>query len=226
MSACSVTDVEASFSEGTVVNATSESITGCLVGHVDGGSFTGLRIDGSISILGEPGAGGGLIGKAGGGAIVNQCENTATFSTSSTAEFQPEGIIGEMYGSTLSACLEGMVGDYARYDIAEAGNDAFEVVGDVFQTGDDVSVALDRNIAKTTFVSTGGELSMVGVNNVLLPFDQDSSDAQNVVLKLSDESEVSVSLDQELGGVDVDGEKYAIGDYFVLDNKKVTVVDI
>lgn len=220
MSACTVTDVEGSFAEGTVINGTPESVTGCLIGHVSGGSLTGIRIGGSLDVLGEPGAGGGLIGKVSGGATVSQCENTASFATLSTIEFQPSGSIGEMHGSTLTACLNGMVGEHAVYDVAEADDEAFQAVGGVFQTGDDVSITLDRKKTNTTFVNTGEELSVIGVDNVFIP-----SAAQDVLLKLSDESSVSLSLDDS-GAVDVGGVTYSIGEYFILHNKKVTVVDV
>lgn len=80
------------------------------MGHVDGGSLSGLSLGGTLDILGEPEAGGGLIGKVAGGATVFQCRNIATFPSGITG-YQPGGIIGELIGSTLSMCLNGMTGD-------------------------------------------------------------------------------------------------------------------
>lgn len=112
------------------------------------------------------------------------------------------------------------------YDITEAGDDVLAAADDLFDAGDAVAVAVNQSTTKTTFVNTDDEFSVVGVNALLLPFHAAVADVQDAVLKLSDDSSVDVSLDQASGNISVGGTTYSSGDYFVMDNKKVTVYDI
>ena len=112
------------------------------------------------------------------------------------------------------------------YDITEAGTQVSAAANDLFATGDAVAVNVNGNSTTTTFVNRGGELDITGSSALLLPFDPNVADVQDATLTLSDATFVSVGFDQPSGQITVDGITYSAGDYFIMDGKKVTVVDI
>ncbi len=113
------------------------------------------------------------------------------------------------------------------YDITEADAEVAGAVNEIFDTGDAVAVTVNNAATTTTFVNRGDQLDVAEVNAVLLPFDPAITDAQQqATLQLSDETTIDVSMDQASGQILVDGVMYSAGDYFVMDGRKVTVVDI
>lgn len=112
------------------------------------------------------------------------------------------------------------------YDITEADAEVSAAVNDIFDTGDAVAVAVNNAATRTTFVKRGDQIDVAGVNAVLLPFDPDVDDVQDATFTLSDATSVDIGFDQPSGQISVDGTMYSAGEYFILDEKKVTVVDI
>lgn len=112
------------------------------------------------------------------------------------------------------------------YDITEAGTEVVAAANDIFDTGDAVAVNVLGNSTKTTFVNRGGEVGVDGVNAVLLPFDPNVTDVQDATFTLSDATSVDIGFDQPSGQISVNGTMYSDGDYFIMDGKKVTVVDV
>ena len=112
------------------------------------------------------------------------------------------------------------------YDITEAGPEVEAATNDLFTTGDRVGVAVNSAPTTTTFVNRGGDISIVGVSALLLPFDPAVTDLQDATLTLSDATSVDVGFDQASGQISVGGTPYGNGEYFIMDGQKVTVRDI
>lgn len=89
-----------------------------------------------------------------------------------------------------------------------------------------MAVTVNNAATTTTIVNRGDQLDVAGLGAVLLSFDPAITDAQEATLQLSDETTIDVSMDQASGQISVDGVIYSAGDYFVVDGRKVTVVDI
>jgi len=103
------------------------------------------------------------------------------------------------------------------------------VMTDLFSTGDVVTVRSTRNSdLKTSFVNLGDAFpikDLIG-DAVLLPFEETSGTGQNVSVTLSDDSTtVPISFDENSNTVTVDSVAYTPGSSFILDNKKVQVLD-
>jgi hypothetical protein len=116
------------------------------------------------------------------------------------------------------------------YDISEISDElSGALVNELFATGDVVFV--DMNFARktkmeTNFVKKGELLDVDGLDAVLLPFDASTTETQESTILLSDETSVTVSLEQGSGDISVGGTSYASGKSFVIDGRKCTVYDI
>ncbi len=100
-----------------------------------------------------------------------------------------------------------------------------EVIGDLLNTGDIVNVNVKGSL-DTTFIGLGDALSISDLNGVLLPFNEASTPGQSVTITLSDSSNVDVDFDEAVNSIIVNGIEYFVGDSFILDGKKVTVVEL
>lgn len=100
-----------------------------------------------------------------------------------------------------------------------------EVMNELFTTGDLVSVSLYK-LKLTSFINLGDELSLEAINGVLLPFEETSGTGQAVSVVLSDGStRVSINYDDTVNTINVNGVVYYPGDSFIMDGKKVSVVE-
>ena len=101
-----------------------------------------------------------------------------------------------------------------------------EVMNDLFTTGDKVIVSVSKySNLKTTFVGLGGSASMNASDSLLLPFDDDGGVGQDMNLTLTDDAtNVSVIYDESANTISVNSVAYAPGDVFILDGKKVNVI--
>ena len=100
------------------------------------------------------------------------------------------------------------------------------VMKDLFTTGDKVIVSVGKypNL-KTTFVGLGGSANMNASDSLLLPFDDDGGVGQAINLTLTDDAtNVSVIYDESTNTISVNSVAYAPGDVFILDGKKVNVI--
>ena len=102
-----------------------------------------------------------------------------------------------------------------------------EVMNELFTTGDLVSVSLQgKPELNTSFINLGDELSIDAIDGVLLPFVEASTPGQDVSVVLSDGSTtVGINFDEAVNTITVNNVVYSPGDSFVLDGKKVTVVE-
>lgn len=112
------------------------------------------------------------------------------------------------------------------YDITDADTEVVAAANNIFDTGDAVAVAVNSASTTTTFVNRGGHIDITGASALLLPFDPDVADVQDATFTLSDATSVDIGFDQPSGQISVNGTMYSDGDYFIMDGKKVTVVDI
>ena len=97
---------------------------------------------------------------------------------------------------------------------------------DIFETGDLVMVKVSGKPKKSKFVNRGGNVAVTDTESVVANFSTDGGSGQNFSCTLSDTSSVLVSYDETTEEVTVDSETYQTGDSFVLDGKKVTILDI
>ena len=102
-----------------------------------------------------------------------------------------------------------------------------EVMSELFTTGDIVNVSLQGKPELTTsFINLGDELSIDAIDGVLLPFVKSSAPGQDVSVVLSDGSTVvGINFDEVVNTITVNGVTYSPGDSFILDGKKVSVVE-
>lgn len=100
-------------------------------------------------------------------------------------------------------------------------------LSDLLTTGDVVSVVRDKPELVTSFVNLGERLSIKQVSGVLLPFSETSGGGQDVTVTLSDDStDVSLNYNEVANSITVGSVEYFVGDSFVLDGRKITVIDI
>lgn len=150
------------------------------------------------------------------------------------------GIGYELTEEVVSTTLPNVA---ASYDVADFGENGVFDISDLeatdlssmspildalFNTGDMVNVALTRNPAlNTSFINLGDTLSVKDISGVLLPFDGDSGTGQAVSILLSDDSTtVPVVYDDTTESITVNSVVYYPGDSFILDGKKITVLEV
>ena len=101
-----------------------------------------------------------------------------------------------------------------------------DLLNDIFATGDLMFVKVSGKTKKSKFVNRGGNVDVTDTESVLANFSPDAGSGQNVSFTLSDTSTVLVSYDDATEEVTVDSKTYHTGDSFVLDGRKVTLLDI
>ena len=102
-----------------------------------------------------------------------------------------------------------------------------EVLNDLFITGNKISLKSGGRILDSMdFVVRGETVPISESNGILMPFIQSIGAGQTATLTLSNASTVSVTFDESTDKVTVDGQEYDDGEYFVLDGKKVSVINV
>lgn len=120
--------------------------------------------------------------------------------------------------------------DGTTYDLSNLENTSSTflspVIDSLLTTGDDVSLTLSTGqTVVAEFVNIGDTVSVETNNVILAPFDTSNDPGQEVNLTLTDATNVIVSFNESTEAVTVDGTEYNIGDRFVLDGKKATLVE-
>lgn len=101
------------------------------------------------------------------------------------------------------------------------------LMNELFTTGDVVDAVKTNPGLKTTFINLGDTQSIKEINGVLLPFQETSGAGQGVSVILSDDAtNVTVSYDDTANSITVGTVEYFVGDSFILDGRKITVVDV
>ena len=113
------------------------------------------------------------------------------------------------------------------FDISAVSIDISSVLNELFDSGDDLQVSLPTGKkVRTKFVKRGETVAVTSDASIAIPFSKDSGSGQAVSLTLSDSSTLSVTFDETTEEVTIGGVAYSSGESFVVDGKKVTVVDI
>ena len=113
-------------------------------------------------------------------------------------------------------------------NIVDLGDEFNSVMNDVFNTGDvvEVSIPSDPSV-KSSFIKRGEVLSIKDVDSTLIPFSTSSGVGQNVSVTLSDDSTtVPINYNEASNSIEVNLVTYNVGSSFILDGRKVTVVDV
>jgi len=113
-------------------------------------------------------------------------------------------------------------------NIADLGDEFNSVMNDVFNTGDVVEVSIPSDPSmKSSFIKSGEVLSIKEVASTLIPFSTSSGVGQSVGVTLSDDSTtVPINYDETSNSITVDSVTYNAGSSFILDGRKVTVIDV
>lgn len=113
------------------------------------------------------------------------------------------------------------------YDLSNVVGDFSTVMNELFVSGDRVELVVGGGKkVKTQFVRRGGTVTLTEDEAVSVPFSQSGGAGQSVSLTLSDSSTVAVEYNETTEQITVSGTQYNSGDSFVIDGKKVTIVDI
>lgn len=123
-------------------------------------------------------------------------------------------------------CFERDDGDEG-YDLSAVVGDFSAVMNELFVSGDRVELSVGGGKkVKTQFVRRGGTVTLTEDEAISVPFATDGGSGQSVSLTLSDTTTVSVAYDETTEQITVSGVAYDSGESFVIDGKKVTIVDI
>lgn len=138
-----------------------------------------------------------------------------TFSTleNSAANYDKDSFLAE----------NGTSFDFSDLD-STSRNNLSSVMNDLFTTGDKLQVKVNNEVSDVTFVKRGESVSISNNSVFLIPFDSESGSSQSIDIQL-DNSTVSVGYNESTDTISVQSVEYSIGDSFVLDGKKVTMVD-
>lgn len=152
--------------------------------------------------------------------------------------FTEDGSVYTLIGTSTATTLVNSGSNYdksdylssGRFDISTLDNTSVglisDVMNDVFATGDIIDFNVSGKTKKSTFVNRGSSVNITDIDAVIAPFSADGTSGQTVSLTLSDTSTVSVLYNETTEAVTVDGTSHNTGDSFVLDGKKVTIVDL
>ena len=114
------------------------------------------------------------------------------------------------------------------YDLSGNNTDTLglinTVLGDVFDTGDELVIPLPGGLKKTsTFVNQGDSYSIVDEDALIISFHEGAGSSQSVSMILSDTTNISVTYDENNDTVDIGGIVYSSGEYTVIDGRKATI---
>lgn len=109
----------------------------------------------------------------------------------------------------------------------DSASNIAEVMNELFNTGDVINVSVNKRGLDASFVRLGDTLSIEEIRSggLLLPFIPTSGTGQDVSLTITDGSTVDIDYDDNANSVTVGNSVYFPNDYFILDGKKVTVVE-
>ena len=115
--------------------------------------------------------------------------------------------------------------EYSLEGLSGSAKEAISArLNDLFSTGDEMQINnVVRSARTVTFVKKG---DTIGVKDALLiPFEPGAGSSQSIVLTLENASTTTIDYDDTSNTITVQSVTRNIGDQFILDGKKVTVVD-
>lgn len=168
--------------------------------------------------------------------IVNLSPKTEyTLRLYSTNDLQTYTLQGEKSATTLANLSsnydrEDFNNDDGTYDLSQFNDDSMsqflEVLNDVFTTGDSVLIPVGSASKKSTFVKLGETTSIVGEEVLLVPFNQGAGSEQSASITLSDTSTVTLTYDETENTIGINGSTYSPGESTIIDQQKVTIMNI
>lgn len=187
-----------------------------------------------------------------GSSTVSVAKNNVTELTQAITNLTPGTLYtielfadsGSGYVSIVSETETTLTNSPENYDTSDFGSDGkfslltlekealdllLSLSNDIFTTGDVLEIELPKALArnkKSSFVKRGEEVSVTDSEAVFIPFNSTDGAGQTVSLTLSNASTVQVAYDEATNEITVGGNVYAENEYFVLDGKKITVLDI
>lgn len=115
--------------------------------------------------------------------------------------------------------------DFTSFDKSSLGLIS-EFMNDIFTTGENIDINLSGKTKISKFVNRGGTVDITGSEALVAPFTTTGGSGQSVSLTLSNSSTVGVNYDETTEEITIDSEVYNTGDSFILDGKKVTILNI
>lgn len=101
------------------------------------------------------------------------------------------------------------------------------VMDEIFTTGDELIVSVpDNDQTRCKFVNRGDSYSIVDQDSLIVPFNANAGASQSISMILSDTSSVPVLYDNGNDTVTIGGTVYSSGDSTIVDDKKLTVINI
>lgn len=98
--------------------------------------------------------------------------------------------------------------------------------GGTIVTGDKVRISVQgRGVLSPTFIERGATSPIGETDSVIIPFESTGGSSQTVTFTLSDNSTIVVTYDENSSELDVGGTTRTIGESFILDGRKVTIID-
>lgn len=158
--------------------------------------------------------------------------NVILFATSDGTQYnlELEGTITTLANSAGNYDINDFDDSNGGYNLSDldelARQDLYGVINDLFATGDSLTIDVGSIEKEAKFVKRGGTTSIVGEDAVLVPFDPTAGTSQTVSLTLSDTSTAVVNFDETVETVSVGGQTYNLGQYTILDGKKVLFQDV
>lgn len=149
------------------------------------------------------------------------------------------GTVFTLEGESVETTLANSAGNYnvnefldtnGSFDISSFDTNSIglisDLMDDLFTTDDLIVTKISGKTRTSKFVNRGGVVDITGSDALIAPFSSDGGTGQAISMTLSDSSSVAVSYDETTEAVTVGGNAYDTGESFVLDGKKVTIVDI
>lgn len=185
-------------------------------------------------------AGGEIIAVAGTTTLEHSITGVQPDTTYTIRLYVDTGSGYELTDESTTTTLPNIATSYDKQDYEDGGffnlrslaNSALSsltsVWNGVFGTGDVVGVSVPtKSEFKGSFINLGDTLSIKEVSGVVLPFESTSGAGQDVSVTLSDDATtVDINYDDTVNSITVNGVVYYPGDSFILDGKKVTVLDV
>lgn len=113
-----------------------------------------------------------------------------------------------------------------KFKLGKADGAISGVMNDLFNTGDRLQISIgNKKDLDVGFVNVGGNARIGESDALLIPFSEGSGAEQAFGLTLGDETTVAVTYDDASNAIVVGSSVYTPGDTFVLDDKKVSVLE-
>lgn len=117
------------------------------------------------------------------------------------------------------------------YDLSVLNDTTLSILQNRFNelvpSGTSIVIDFSRIPVNTlTLVTRGSTLTIPDGESILVPFQENEGPSQEITLELAGTSSVVISYDDTTNNISLVGQTYSVGESFILNGKKVTVLDI